>query len=254
MNESERKYNSKEIITSLIIKLISVIASVYGLIRTMDNLLSFTYFTNLSNIFLDLVLLVFVYFDIELLLSKGKRGRRCNSAYITKYVATISITLTFLIYLTLLAPTNANGFVYAYLNNGAGSLCVHMVGPVLAIVDFLLFDYGYESSKKHALFATIPPLAYVVFVVILSSCGIRWGTKYAPYNFMNFGAPTGWFGFDLSLLSSETLGIGVFYMIIVLFVIFSGIGLFFLWLKDRRRLRFLSDDRRVVLTETEEEK
>lgn len=228
MSSLERK-------VGLIMKLISVAASVYGLIRTMDSLLSFTYFTNLSNIFLDIVLLLFIYFDIDFFLSKGKRERRNNSAYITKYVATISITLTFLIYLTLLAPTNANGFLYAYFNNGAGSFCVHMVGPVLAIVDFLLFDYGFVSSKKHALFATIPPLIYVVFVVILSSFGVRWGTKYAPYNFINFGAATGWFGFDLSLLGSETLGIGVFYMIIVLFVIFSGIGLFLLWLKDQRR-------------------
>lgn len=235
MSNSERK-------VGLIMKLISVAASVYGLIRTMDSLLSFTYFTNLSNIFLDLVLLVFIYFDIDFLLSKGKRERRNNFAYITKYVATISITLTFLIYLTLLAPTNANGFLYAYFTNGAGSLCVHMVGPVLAIIDFLLFDYGFVSSKKHALFATIPPLVYVLFVVILSNFGVRWGTKYAPYNFINFGASTGWFGFDLSLLGSETLGIGVFYMIVVLFIIFSGIGLFFLWLKDQRRHRLANEN------------
>lgn len=236
-----KNYDPKEIKTGLIIKLISVIASVYGMIRTMDSLLSFTFFTNLSNIFIDLVLLVFIFFDIKLLTSKGKQDYRSNRAYITKYVATISITLTFLIYLTLLAPTNENGFFYAYLNNGAGSLCVHMVGPVLAIIDFLLFDYGYVSSKKHAFCATIPPLAYVVFVVILSSLGVRWGTKYAPYNFLNFGAPTGWFGFDISLLSSETLGIGVFYMIIVLFIIFCGIGMFFLWLKDRRRIHLSSE-------------
>lgn len=236
MDNSKKQFNFKEIIAGLIIKLISLAASVYGLILTMDDLMSFTYFTNLSNIFLDLVLLLFICCDIDLLVSKGRRDRRRNWAYITKYVATISITLTFLIYLTFLAPTNVNGFVYAYLNNGAGSLCVHMVGPVLAIADFLLFDYEYISSKKHALFATIPPLAYVAFVVILSACGVRWGTKYAPYNFINFGAPTGWFGFDLSLLGSETLGIGVFYMIVVLFVIFSGIGLLFLWLKDRRKL------------------
>lgn len=241
MSCCETKYNSKEIAAGLIVKLISVTASVYGLIRTMDDLLSFTYFTNLSNIFLDFVLLLFIYFDIELLRSKGTRERRSNPAYIVKYMATISITLTCLIYLTLLAPTNENGFVYAYLNNGAGSLCVHMVGPVLAILDFLLFDYGYVSSKKHALFATVPPLTYVGFVVILSGCGVRWGTKYAPYNFLNFGAPTGWFGFDLSLLGSETLGIGVFYMIVVLFILFSGIGLFFLQLKDRRGRRFSSD-------------
>lgn len=242
MTNSESKFDFKEITAGLIIKLISVAASVYGLIRTMDDLLSVTYFTNLSNILIDIVLLLFICFDIELLLSKGKRDHRSNLAYTVKYVATISITLTFLIYLTLLAPTNANGFIYAYLNNGAGSLCVHMVGPVLAILDFLLFDYEYVSSKKHALLATIPPLAYVVFVVILSSFGVRWGTKYAPYNFLNFGAPTGWFGFDLSLLGSETLGIGVFYMIVVLFIIFSGLGLFFLWLKDRRKSHASSDN------------
>lgn len=238
MLDFEKKYHSKEKMAGLIMKLVSVTASVYGLIRTMDSLLSFTYFTNLSNIFLDLVLLLFIVLDIEFLLSKGKRGHKSNFAYITKYVATISITLTFFIYLTLLAPTNANGFVYAYLNNGAGSLCVHMVGPVLAIIDFLLFDYEYISSKKHALFATIPPLVYVGFVVILSVCGVRWGTKYAPYNFLNFGAPTGWFGLDLSLLGSDTLGVGVFYMIIMLFIIFCGLGLLFLWLKDQRRLHF----------------
>lgn len=129
----EKKYASKEIMAGLIIKLLSVAASIYGLIRTMDSLLSFTYFTNLSNIFLDLVLLLFIYFDIELLLSKGKRDRRSNPAYITKYAATISITLTFFVFMTLLAPTNVNGFVYAYLNNGAGSLCVHMIVVLLVI-------------------------------------------------------------------------------------------------------------------------
>lgn len=239
---STTDFNSKEIIIGLVIKIVSVIASVYGLIKTMDEMLSFTYFTNLSNMFIDLVLLLFIIFDVELLISKGKRDRRSNTAYITKYVATISITLTFMIYLTLLAPTNENGFFYAYLNNGAGSFCVHMLGPVLAIIDFLLFDYNYVSSKKHALFATIPPLVYVVFVVILSSFGVRWDTKHAPYNFLNFGAKTGWFGFDLSLLGSETLGIGVFYMIVVLFVIFTALGLLFLWLKDRRKKRFAPEN------------
>lgn len=240
MMTSEKHFNSKEIMAGLIIKFISVAASVYGLIRTTENALSFTYFTNLSNIFLDIVLLLFIYFDIELLISKGERDYRSNAAYIVKYMATISITLTCLIYISFLAPTNENGFIYAYLTNGAGSLCVHMVGPVLGIIDYFLFDYRYISSKKHALFATIPPLVYVVFVVILSSCGIRWGTKHAPYNFLNFGAPTGWFGFDLSLFSYETLGIGVFYMIIALFIIFSGLGMFFLWIKDRRRLHVLN--------------
>lgn len=57
---------------------------------------------------------------------------------------------------------------------------------------------------------------------------------YAPYNFLNFGAATGWFGYDLSKLGSESLGIGVAYMIIVLLLIFIGIGFMYLKIKDIR--------------------
>lgn len=238
----EKEYNKKELFAGLVIKLIALVASVYGMIRTMDSLKSFTYFTNLSNILIDIVLVIFIYLDINIISSDGKKNYKGNWAYVLKFMATISITLTFLIYLTLLAPTNENGFIYAYMTNGAGSLCVHMVAPVLAIADFILFDYKYRSTKLHALFATIPPLVYVAFVVIMAGCGMRWGDDmYAPYNFLNFGAETGWFGFDLSLLGAKTLGIGVFYMIVVLFFIFLGIGEVYLWIKNiRKRNRKLS--------------
>lgn len=236
MNDSEQKYNRQELIIGIMIKAVAVIASVYGMIRTIDSLKSFTYFTNLSNILIDIVLMMFIYMDIRLLISNGKSTCKKNWAYIVKFVATISITLTFIVYLTMLAPTDKNGFLSAYLKKGAGSLCVHFITPVLAIVDFILYDYRYRSTKLHALFATIPPLSYVVFVVIASSFGMRWGENmYAPYNFMNFGAKTGWFGFDLSLMGSDTLGIGVAYMIVALFLIFWGVGLIYLAIKNVRR-------------------
>lgn len=80
----------------------------------------------------------------------------------------------------------------------------------------------------------------MAFVVIAATLGMRWNENmYAPYNFMNFGAKTGWFGFDLSILGAETLGIGVFYMIIVLFLIFWGIGLIYLAMKNVRRSKEL---------------
>ena len=55
------------------------------------------------------------------------------------------------------------------------------------------------------------------------------------YNFLNYHAKTGWFGFDLSLLGWETLGIGVFYNILFLTIIFILIGLLFIWIKNRRK-------------------
>ncbi len=210
------------------IKIISVLASVYGLIMTTDGLISFTYFTHLSNIFIDVVLI----WSLVLEFSGKEKG---NGFYVTKYTATVCITLTFLIYLFILAPVAPGGILHAYFKEGAGSFGVHFVGPVLAIADFLLYDFKMKSTWKHAAFALIPPIAYVAFVVVLAEVfGVRWGTIKAPYNFLNYGAECGWFGFVPNSIGVTTLGIGVAYMIVVLAIIFFLIGLGYLKLKDMR--------------------
>ena len=219
-------------IISIIIKLIAIVSSIYGIIRTYFGALSFTYFTTLSNIFISVILLVFLINEIYCAI-KNKNTVLNNGLYIIKFLATISITLTFFVFLTLLAPTFEGGIINSYLGNGAGSLCVHFITPILAIIDFLFFDSEYKSKNSHSIYAIIPPLLYVLFVVIASSLGLRWGTMHAPYNFLNFGAPTGWFGFDLSILGWESLGIGVFYMIVILSILFIIIGRLFLWLRNK---------------------
>ena len=62
----------------------------------------------------------------------------------------------------------------------------------------------------------------------------------APYNFLNYGAPTGWFGFDLSLLGSKTLGIGTFYMIVVLLIIFIWFRYLFLKFKENKEKIYIN--------------
>lgn len=218
-----------------ILKVIAIVASVYGMIRSYENLGFFTYFTNLSNIAIDLGLLVSLIYDLT-----GKEKK--NGFYVVKFLLTLSITLTFLVYLCILAPTSEDGFLAAYFSNYAASFCVHFVTPVLAILDFLFFDYRYESTPVHAVYAVIPPLVYVGYVVILAQCfGVRWsdGNMMAPYNFINYGAPTGWFGFDLSQMGPYSLGIGVAYMIVALVVIFILLGLLFLFGKNVRRKHML---------------
>ena len=206
--------NKKKLIASIIFKVISLIASVYGLVFTIDSIKSFTFFTTLSNVALDFVLAVFIVIDVILL---------------TKFLLTLSITLTCFVYIIILGPTSENGLIGAYLNKYAGSLGVHLIGPVFAIADFLAFDKGFVAKKIYAIYAVIPPLCYVAFVYILAALGVRWyDTMTAPYNFLNYAAPTGWFGWDLSQMGSESLGIGVVYMIVVLLLIFIGIGLLYL--------------------------
>lgn len=218
----------KEKTLSILIKIIAIAVSVYGLYRSFGKSDYFTYFTNLSNIAIDLVLAV----SLILVISNKKPAK---AWYIIKYLFTISIMLTFLIYLAVLAPTDKDGFINAYIRNYCGSLCVHFIGPVLAILDFIIFDKNFKSKKRYALYAVIPPLIYVGYVVILAQCfGFRWGDNMmAPYNFINYGAPCGWFGFDLGNINSTTLGIGTFYMIIILCAIFILLGILLLWLNKR---------------------
>ena len=84
--------NKKKLITSIIFKAISLIASVYGLVFTIDSIKSFTFFTTLSNVALDIVLAVFIVLDV-ILLTKGKDYKN-NGLYILKFLMTLSITLT----------------------------------------------------------------------------------------------------------------------------------------------------------------
>ncbi len=221
---------NKIIRISILIKIITIISGIYGIIRTYFSPLTFTYWTTLSNIFVIVVTFIFLVKDYYYL--NNKKIDFSSKLYIIKFLSVISITLTFIVYLTLLAPVMEGGIIHSYLANGAGGLFVHFVTPLLSVLDFFLFDTEYKPSSIHAIYAIIPALVYVLFVVIASSLGLRWGTMKAPYNFLNYGAPTGWFGFDLKQFGWESLGIGVFYMIIILSVIFILIGLLFLWLRN----------------------
>ena len=165
-------FNRQKLITSIIFKVISLIASVYGLVFTIDSIKSFTFFTTLSNVALDIVLAVFIVLDV-ILLTKEK-DYKSNGLYILKFLMTLSITLTCLVYMIILGPTSENGLIGAYLNKYAGSLGVHLIGPVFAIADFLMFDKGFSAKKIYAIYAVIPPLCYVAFVYILAALGVRW--------------------------------------------------------------------------------
>ncbi|MCF0115955.1 MAG: Pr6Pr family membrane protein [Erysipelotrichaceae bacterium] len=208
------------------IKLIGIISSLYGMCVTINSWKSFTYFTILSNVFIIVMLGIFLVYDV---LDKKKS----NSLYIIKYLATTSITLTFLVFMFILAPTIPGGFLNAY---GGGSFYIHFLTPFMGILDYFLFDYAYESTSIHAIYGIIPPIVYVLFAFTLGILGVRWQyDMVVPYNFINYKAPTGWFGFDLSIMGKDTLGIGVAYVIVILIVLFILLGRLFLFIKEIRR-------------------
>lgn len=234
----------KEYYIRSFVRIFAILASVYGMVISWDGWMGLTYFTKLSNVMICVALAGSQFFDTRSVLKSralneqlGWKDNKSNAWYVFKFMMTISITVTFSLYLCFLAPTDKAGFVQAYMQSGAHSLCVHFIAPLLAIADFLLFDYRFRSSKTHVYYSVIPPLSYVAYVVALAQIsGVRWGehAMQAPYNFLNYGSPAGWFGFAPSTVNSTTVGVGVAYLLVILTLIFVVLGRVFLALKDSR--------------------
>ena len=212
-----------------VLKLMSICASVYGMSMNWEGLFSLTYFTNLSNIAMSCVLAVALW-RLAYARSYETSSQPDNSSqalwYRIKFVATLSIFVTFFLYTCFLAPTSSYGFLGAFMRNGGASFATHVVGPLCALADFFFFDRAFAPRPVELLYGVVPPLAYVGYVCVLSlGFGVRWkGSMLAPYNFLNFGAETGWFGYNPGHISSTSLGIGVAYFIVVFALIFLAMA------------------------------
>ena len=199
-----------------ILKILILLSTGYAIIRMLHWRIGFTFFTQLSNLYAAAVVL--------LQLVSGKRHR------VLKYSAAVSIFITFLVYLLVLAPMMPGGILAAYRQDHYASLCLHIFTPILTIADFFLNDTGGVWERKHILSALLPPCAYLFFILVLGKLGVRWGAgnMSAPYLFLNYAAPAGWFGFMPETANYTTLGIGVFYCILAMILLFVLVAWLFL--------------------------
>ena len=58
----------------------------------------------------------------------------------------------------------------------------------------------------------------------MALCGFRWNGMTAPYPFLNWDAPAGWFGYLPETASYRTMGIGVFYAVMAMLLLFVLLG------------------------------
>ena len=223
----EGDFVKKASIYNKILKILILFSTGYATLMMLHWPLGFTFFTQLSNLYSAACI------GCQLLILKNNK-ETCGQPYrriiyIWKYTAVVSILLTFLVYLCFLAPMMPGGFIAAYTQDHCASLCMHILTPALMLIDFLLNDRDYDWSTVHASIALIPPLGYLLFLLVLGQCGLRWGVNMmAPYPFLNYGAPAGWFGYMPETAGYTSLGIGVFYLLILLFLLIWILGTFIL--------------------------
>ena len=219
--------NLLKTITKILIKAALIIIGVLGIVLTalstafMGGASVFFFFTVQSNIFIMLMALIFLINEVVFLIT--------NKSFINqtllhiKYVATIAITVTFLGFFTMLAPLMGVDYLLSFNN-----FSLHAIVPILAIVDFFLFDKDIKLTYKSSLLATISPICYVIFVYIGAIFKLEYSENLNyPYFFLNIDTN----GF---LFEKGTMGIIPWIIILLGFII--GLGcLFCLFMKLRQK-------------------
>ena len=206
-------------ILSVVLKAVVVLSAVLGTILSaiagrsafMGGGSVFMYFTIQSNIALAVICAVGL-----VLLLRGKPVP--DRWYTVKFVGTVSITLTGMVFCFVLAPTMGNA---AWT---PANILTHVVVPVCAVADFFVTGVCGRIAKRKILWVTVPPLVYAVYAGIGYARGWEFSpeTNY-PYFFLNWGSPAGAFGF-----SKELPFMGCVWWILALLVLLLLCGAFYL--------------------------
>lgn len=171
------------------------------------------YFTNLSNIWIGITCLVISILSIIEI--KLKKSLLKNYIYTLKFIFTVSITITGLIFCVLLAPF-ADFNVWTF-----SCILTHVVVPVTSIASYFVEMPTSPMNKKHIWFTLIPPLIYFIIGSILSILKVDFGRGQTyPYFFMNYYSEVGLFGFRYS----DKPEMGSVYWIIVILLLIVGLS------------------------------
>ncbi|MBQ9046756.1 MAG: Pr6Pr family membrane protein [Solobacterium sp.] len=204
---------------SYLLKLVVIVSALIGVLlsamagRTafMGGRRVFMFFTIQSNIAIALICLAG-------LIMMHRRTKIPAVWYTIKFVGTVSITLTGIVYCVVLAPTLGR-FAWALQN-----VLTHVVVPAAAIIDFFVTGVASEIPVRNVFWVIVPPLLYAVYAGIGYIAGWEFmeGIHY-PYFFLNWGSPAGAFGFTDGL---PYMGCAWWILLLLLFLI--GVGRLYL--------------------------
>ena len=217
---------AKSKLVSCILKAVVIVSATAGILLSagagrrafMGGSRVFMYYTIQSNIAIAAVCLIGAVLMM--------RGRPVpNRWYTVKFVGTVAITLTGVVYCTMLAPLL--GDAAWRLNN----VLTHVVVPLAAILDLFVTGAGGSIPRRSVFLVTIPPAAYAIYAGIGYIAGWQFsdGANY-PYFFLNWGSPAGAFGF-----TKELPFMGCVWWILIIFLFLIAIGYIYLLILDRIR-------------------
>lgn len=217
---------------SIIIDLLIIISSGLGIYLTIGginfmNQGALLYYTVQSNIYILVISAIFLLFK---LLEK----KIPQYLYIIKFICTVGITVTFLVFTFMLVPQMFGGFNEYLLS--LGNLTVHFISPILAVISFIIFDK--VNMKKYTfLYGSIMPIVYCIFIMILTTIkkeplfgGLGGTMSRFPYFFMDYET-NGWFRINNSIWE-----LGFFYWFLIILIVVIIISKLYLRLSNKKRI------------------
>ena len=178
----------------------------------------FLYFTAQSNIWIGFTMLTLIVYP---LLAKKPPA----FLYALKYVFTVSITVTFLVFTCLLGPFGDKSYhLWAF-----SSWLTHIFSPIFAIADFFVDEEKIPLTRGQVWVCVLPPLLYSILTIALEAFGVDFGRGVSyPYFFMDYRSPAGIFGVTGELPNI----VGTFYWLALLSVLILAIGWIYLRLHN----------------------
>ncbi len=141
--------------------------------------------------------------------------------YVFKYIFTVSITVTGLVFTCLLGPFgDASYHLWAF-----SSWLTHIFSPAFAIWDFFVDRKKIPLRGGQVWVCALPPLAYCALTLSLEALNVDFGRGLTyPYFFMDIRSPVGLFGFSNRL----PFFAGTFYWFVLLAALVVAIGALYL--------------------------
>lgn len=122
------------------------------------------YYTNISNWMVFGVSVAVLTGNVKRVRAGEKYGHN-RVAPALKFMTTVMIAVTFLVYSTMLE----NPFTIRYWRNLYNLSC-HVFSPVLFVLDYLLFDEHRTVKFYYPLLGLVFPLIYFFYILLLGAC------------------------------------------------------------------------------------
>ena len=166
------------------------------------------FYTNISNYFVFAVSVIVLCDNVKRVRAGERRGHN-QKVRLLKFMTTVMILVTFLVYAVLLGDP----FTAAFWRD-IGNLSQHVFAPVLFILDFFLFDEHRTLNVFAPLWSFVIPLIYVGYIFVL---GLVIPDFEYPYFFL-----------DVNELGYG----GVMAWVLILLVVFAVLA-YLMWLYDK---------------------